>query len=213
MGAPVGTPRGFAAILLAAGRSSRMGGPNKLLQDYAGEPLVRHAAKAALGSGAHPVLVVTGHQDAAVRQALAGLVLGFVHNPDFAEGLSTSLKAGVAALPEGVDAAAIVLGDMPLVGAELIAALGRSLLAQQGPIAAVPVLKGEWGNPVVLSRALFPAVSGLSGDAGARRLLQGRRHEVVEVPVSDDAVALDVDTPDALRELLGRGARSSPRGE
>jgi molybdenum cofactor cytidylyltransferase len=190
-----------------------MGGPNKLLQDYAGEPLVRHAAKAALASGADPVLVVTGHQDAAVRQALAGLALGFVHNPAFAEGLSTSLKTGVGALPQGVEAAAIVLGDMPLVGAELIGALAMALLAQEGAIAAVPVLKGEWGNPVVLSRALFPAVSSLSGDAGARRLLQGRQGEVVEVPVSDDAVALDVDTPDALRELIGRGARSSPSDE
>lgn len=196
---------GFAVVLLAAGRSSRMGGPNKLLQDFRGKPLVRHAAEAALASGASPVIAVTGHQEAQVREALAGLPLTFVHNSDYAEGLATSLQAGIAALPESVEAAAVMLGDMPLVSAELIRALGERLASTPGAVAAVPVLQGEWGNPVGLRRSLFAEVATLSGDAGARRLLQGRRGEVLEVAVTDEAVATDVDTPQALQRLRELG--------
>ncbi len=194
----------FAAIVLAAGRSTRMGGPNKLLQDWRGKPLVRHAAEAALAAGAAPVVVVTGHQAEAVGAALGGLPVALVHNQDFAEGLSTSLKAGVAALPGGVDAVAVLLGDMPLVGAGLLQGLSAALAERPEAVAAVPVRDGEWGNPVLLRAALFPAIAHLTGDGGARKLLQGERGRVVERQVEDDAVSLDIDTPDALQALRER---------
>ena len=97
-----------------------------------------------------------------------------------------------------------MLGDMPLVSPELISALSEGLLASPEAVAAVPVLQGQWGNPVALRRSLFPEVANLSGDAGARRLLEGRRDKVLEVPVADEAVATDVDTPDALQRLRER---------
>src|SRR6185295_7826809 len=96
-----------------AGRSSRMGGPNKLLADIAGKPLVRIAVDQALAARARPVIVVTGHQRERVEAALAGLPVKLVHNPDFAEGLGTSLKTGIAAVPEDADGAIVCLGDMP----------------------------------------------------------------------------------------------------
>ena len=196
------TPR-LAAIVLAAGRSTRMGSINKLTAVLDGMPLVRHAAEAACGCGASPVLVVTGHEAEAVRAAVAGLPVTCVHNPDFAQGLASSLRIGVGAVPAGVDGAVVLLGDMPAVTATLVRRLIAAFGAEPAAVAAVPVLDGEWGNPVVLAASLFPDVAALDGDAGARKLLQSRRGMVVEVAVSDGAVMLDVDTPDVLAVLRG----------
>src|SRR5205085_4474109 len=96
---PSAVGRRVAAIVLAAGRSTRMSGANKLLAEIGGKSLVRIAAEQALASRAHPVIVVTGHQRDAVERALAGLDVRLVHNPDFADGLGTSLRAGIAAVP------------------------------------------------------------------------------------------------------------------
>ncbi|MBV9522677.1 MAG: molybdopterin-binding/glycosyltransferase family 2 protein, partial [Alphaproteobacteria bacterium] len=112
--------RKIAGLVLAAGRSTRMGGPNKLLEEINGRPLVRIAAEQLLASHAKPVIVVTGHQRERLERALAGLPVRFVHNDDFAEGLSTSLKAGIKAVPAEVDGAIVTLGDMPQVSAKLI---------------------------------------------------------------------------------------------
>ena len=99
----------IAAVVLAAGRSTRMGAENKLLADIGGKPMVRRVVEAALASRARPVLVVTGHQADGVRAALAGLEVAFVDNPDYAVGLSSSLKAGIARaagrVPRGAGAA------------------------------------------------------------------------------------------------------------
>ena len=187
----------IAAIILAAGRSTRMGS-NKLLEELDGKALVRHVADAALGSIARSVWVVTGHEGESVRARLDGLGIRFVHNPDFALGLSTSLKAGVMALPAEAKGVVVLLGDMPRVTSEVINSVIQAFEAQPQAIAAVPVYQGEWGNPVLLSRSLFGAVAALQGDAGARKLLNGRAGEVLEVPVSNDAVLIDLDTPEAL---------------
>ncbi|HEY8383037.1 MAG TPA: nucleotidyltransferase family protein [Microvirga sp.] len=189
-----------AALILAAGRGTRFGEAPKLLALLDGKPLVRHVAEAALASRARPVLVVTGHRADAVERALAGLALAPVPNPHFAEGLSTSLKAGFAVLPAEVEAAIVLLGDMPLVSAELIDDLAAAWAAGARPPALIPVHEGRRGNPVVLSRALAPQIAGLTGDAGAGPLLRGRT-DVVEWPVGDPSILTDIDTPDALAAL------------
>ena len=200
---------GVAALLLAAGRSTRMGGPNKLLADLDGVPLVRRAALAALASRARPIVAVTGHQAPAVTAALAGLDLALAHNPDHEAGLASSLNAGLAALPWEADGAVVLLGDMPGVTGALIDAL-IAAFASHGAIAAVPTHRGAWGNPVLLGRGLFPDLARLRGDAGARRLLEARRAELVEVPVADPAVLLDIDTPEALVRARRGDAGSLP---
>ena len=111
------TSRRIAAVVLAAGRSTRMGGPNKLVAEIAQRPLVRIAAEEALASRAKPVIVVTGHQRPDVERALDGLPVKFVHNPDFAQGLGTSLRTGIAAVPPDSDGVVVCLGDMPQVDA------------------------------------------------------------------------------------------------
>ena len=197
-------PAGLAGIVLAAGRSSRMGSDNKLLQTVRGEPLVRHAVRAQAEAGLSPVLVVTGHQAAEVEAALAGLDVRFVHNPDFAAGMAGSLRAGIAAAPDAALGAIVSLGDMPNVTSALLARLADAFRDRPEALAVVPTLLGRRGNPVLLARAAFGAVSRLDGDQGARGLLEAAGEAVVEVPLDDPAIALDVDTPEALAALRGR---------
>ena len=193
--------RNIAAVVLGAGRSSRMGGPNKLLAAIGGRPLVRIVVEEALGSRARPVVVVTGHQRERVEAALAGLPVKFVHNPNFADGLGTSLKAGIAALPAEADGAIVCLGDMPQVDAALIDRLIGAFDPAMGALVVVPTIEGKRGNPVVWSRRFFPDLMTVEGDVGARHLI-GRYNEVVaEVPLTGTAAFTDVDTPEALEAV------------
>jgi len=190
--------RRVAAVILAAGRSTRMGGPNKLLAEIGGRPLVRIAAEEALASRARPVIVVTGHQREKVEAALEGLDVRPVHNPNFAEGLSTSVKAGLAAVPGDVDGAIVCLGDMPQVGAALIEKLMAAFDPAHGALVVIPTIEGKRGNPVVWSRRFFPELMALDGDVGARHLIGRYPEAVVEVPLTGTAALVDVDTPEAL---------------
>ncbi len=193
--------RSIAAIVLAAGRSTRMGGPNKLVAEIAGKPLVRIAAEEALASRAKPVIVVTGHQRERVEAALAGLPLKLVHNPDFADGLATSVRSGIAAVPAGADGAVICLGDMPQVNAGLINRLIDAFDPEQGALGVVPTIEGKRGNPVLWSRRFFPDLMTIEGDIGARRLIGRYGEAVIEVPVSGKAAFTDIDTQEALAGL------------
>jgi molybdenum cofactor cytidylyltransferase len=195
---PAADGRRVGAIVLAAGRSTRMGGPNKLLAEIGGKPLVRFVAEQALASRATPVIVVTGHERAKVEAALAGLRVRFAHNPDYAAGLSTSLKAGLAALPGEVDGAIVCLGDMPQVTAALIDRMLEAFDPARGALVVVPTIDGKRGNPVVWSRRFFPDLMALEGDVGARHLIATYADAVTEVPLEDSAALTDVDTPDAL---------------
>jgi len=190
-----------AAVVLAAGRGTRMPHAHKLSVEVDGEPMVRRAVGAALASQARPVVVVTGHEAEKVRAALAGLDVVFVHNPDYAAGLSTSLRAGIAALPEDVEAAVVMLGDMPKVEGELVDRLARAIDVEAGQLIAVPVAEGRRGNPVAWARRMFPALMALAGDVGARHLIVQYDELVVEVPAEGEGAFLDIDTRDELAAL------------
>jgi molybdenum cofactor cytidylyltransferase len=190
--------RNVAAIVLAAGRSTRMGGPNKLLAELDGKKLVRIATEQALASKASEVIVVTGHQADLVEQALSGLKVKFARNPDFAGGLASSVKAGVAAVPANADGAVICLGDMPLIDAKLIDKLIEAFEPDRGHLIAVPVSDGRRGNPVLWSRRFFRELMTLDGDIGARHLIAKHAEAVAEVPVEGFGAFLDIDTPQAL---------------
>jgi molybdenum cofactor cytidylyltransferase len=190
--------RAIAAVVLGAGRSSRMGGPNKLLAEIGGKPLVRIVVDAVLASPARPVVVVTGHQRDRVEAALAGLPVKFVHNPHFADGLGTSLKAGIAALPADADGAIVCLGDMPQVDAALIDRLIGAFDPDHGALVVLPTIDGKRGNPVVWSRRFFPDLMAVEGDVGARYLIGRYTEAVAEVPLTGTAALTDVDTPEAL---------------
>ncbi|MDE2379857.1 molybdopterin-binding/glycosyltransferase family 2 protein [Bradyrhizobium sp.] len=187
-----------AAIVLAAGRSTRMGGPNKLLAELDGKKLVRVVAEHALASKAAEVIVVTGHQAELVEQALEGLKVRFVRNPDFAGGIASSVKAGIAAVPERCDGALVCLGDMPLIDAALIDRMIDSFAPDRGSLIVVPVSEGRRGNPVLWSRRFFGELMTLDGDVGARHLIAKHGEVVAEVPVDGESAFLDIDTPQAL---------------
>jgi molybdenum cofactor cytidylyltransferase len=189
----------IAAVVLAAGRASRMGS-NKLVADLDGEPIVRRTVRAVLASAARPVVVVTGHEAAAVHGALAGLDVRFVHNPDYAAGMSTSLRAGVAAAG-AVDAAMICLGDMPRLEARHFDGLIAAYRAGDPDEILVPVYDRKRGNPVLWPRRYFAEIAALTGDVGARALLEQHADHVRPIASDDAAILVDVDTPDALAEL------------
>lgn len=196
-----GRPKVYA-VLLAAGRSSRMGGPNKLLALFEGRPLVRRTAERVLASRAAGTVAVTGHQGDHIAEALTGLDVGIARNADFASGLASSLKTGIAALPKDAAGAIIVLGDMPGVTSTDLDRLIQAFEAAGGRSVVRAVHGGRRGNPVILPRSMFSDIAKLEGDTGARHLVESAAAEIIDVEIGE-AAALDVDTRDALLEAGG----------
>lgn len=190
----------IAGILLAAGKSTRMGA-NKLLTPVDGKAMVRHSAEALLASSAAPVLVVTGHERERVETALNGLDVRFIDNPAYATGLASSLKAGIAALPKDVDGAVVALGDMPLVAGRHVNRLIAAFSPAERRTIIVPVHAGERGNPVLWGREYFAEMLTLDGDRGAKSLMESHEDHVTEIAMRSDAVLADFDTPEALARL------------
>jgi molybdenum cofactor cytidylyltransferase len=194
--------KSIGGLLLAAGQSRRMGRTNKMLVEVDGAPMVVHAARALLSSGASPVVVVLGHEPEAVENVLTGLDVTFVRNPDYADGLSTSLKAGLTALPDQCAGAVIALGDMPGVGPEDIDSLIGAFDPAAGHSICVPTYHEKRGNPVLWARQYFTEMSTVSGDVGARHLIGENADQVIEVPRDNPGVLIDLDTPEAVAEHL-----------
>lgn len=194
--APPRLPR-VAAIVLAAGLSSRMGS-NKLLAEVGGKPMVHHVVEAAKASAAESVIVVTGNNADAIRKAVEPTKALFVENPDFSKGLSTSLRSGLSALPTDCDGALILLGDMPGVSAGLIDRLIAAFDPGEDRAICVATRHGKRGNPVLWARRFFPEMAALEGDVGARGLIGQYPELVCEVEAGDDAPLTDIDTPEAL---------------
>ena len=187
----------IAALILAAGQSRRMGEVNKLLAEIAGRPMVARVVEIVRESKAGPITVVTGHEAELVQAALPG-DLTFVDNPDYAAGLSTSLKAGIAALPADIDGVVICLGDMPRIDAGMIDRLIAAFDPVEGREICVPTHKGKRGNPVLWGKRFLPEMVALAGDVGAKHLIGEHGELVVEVEMDEEGVLIDIDTPDAL---------------
>jgi molybdenum cofactor cytidylyltransferase len=194
------------ALVLAAGRGTRMGGPNKLVLPLAGRPIVDHVVAAAQASQAERIVVVTGHEADRVSAALAGRTVTFIDNPDHADGLSTSLRAGLAAVEEEADAVVVLLGDMPRVTAATIDRLIAAYAPVEGRSICVPTVDGRRGNPILWDRAFLTEMSRIEGDAGARALLERHADVVCEVPMADPATLIDVDTPDAYAAVTAQAS-------
>jgi molybdenum cofactor cytidylyltransferase len=198
----------IGALLLAAGQSRRMGGPNKLLAEIDGLPMVARVAQRLLASRARPIVAVLGNQAEAVDAALGKLPVERVRNPDFAAGLSTSLKRGIAALPDDLEGVIVCLGDMPLISGRHLDRLIAAFNPLEGRAIIVPTRRGKRGNPVLWSKRFFAGMAGLAGDVGAKHLIGEHAELVAEVEMDDDAVLVDIDTPEALEAL--REKRKSP---
>ena len=200
----------IAAVVLAGGKSSRAGGVNKLLATLSGKPLIAHVVDNLLATAARPVLVVTGHQADALSSALAGRDVTFAYNPQYADGLSTSLRQGMVALKElapNADGALVALGDMPRVTAAQLDRLISAFDPHEGRSICVPTFGGKGGNPVLWGREYFEAMRTVAGDTGARHLIGEHGDQVCEVAMDDDAIFVDVDTPEALAAIGAVAAR------
>ena len=197
----------IAAVLLAAGRSSRYGGAGdtKLLLPWGPEgiPMVAAVAATLEAAGLRRIVAVLGHRAGAVGAALAGRGVETVLNPDYASGLSTSIAAGVRAAPAGAAGYLIALGDMPAVAAGTVSLVCRAFEAASPPAVAVPVHAGRRGHPVLFGRDYREELLGLSGDVGARGLFARHAGRVVEVAVDDPGVLTDVDTEAQYRAAAG----------
>ena len=194
----------IAAILLAAGRSRRMGRVNKLLEDIYGIPMVARVADALRASRADPVIAVTGHEAERVGAALRKHGFVRVHNPDYADGLSTSLVAGLGELPPDRDGFLVCLGDMPTLAPEIIDRLIAAFSPEDGRRICVPTFNGKRGNPVLWDRSFAESMTELKGDVGAKHLIGENEDVVAEVAMDDAAVLSDIDTPAALAQLRAK---------
>ena len=202
-----GAPRmpRIAAVVLAAGQSRRTGGINKLLAEIDGAPMAARVLSAVTASAAGPVVVVTGHEADRVEAVLRRDGPTFVRNPAYAEGLSTSLEAGLRAIPGDVDGVVVCLGDMPRVKAPHIDRLIAAFNPLEGRAICVPTFTGKRGNPVLWGAQFLDEMRAVAGDVGARHLIGAHGELVAEVPIDDDGVLVDVDTPEALTAIGARG--------
>lgn len=200
-GRGAGRRTSVAAVVLAAGRATRMGGA-KLSLPVGGRPMVQRVVDAALGSKAAPIIVVLGGDAEAVTQALAGRPVSVVVNPDYTDGMSTSLRAGLSAVDPGADGAVVLLGDQPFVSSALIDALIDAFATSGRPVVR-PSLAGRPANPVLVAAELFPEIAAERGDVGARNVVARHAGDVCLIPVDDPRELADIDSPQEYEKEKG----------
>lgn len=182
---------GVSGVILAAGSSTRLGRPKQLL-DLAGEPLLRHVVRNALGSKLDEVIVVLGPKAAEIDEAIGYLGQRTVVNPTHEDGQSTSLRLGLESIQPDSEGAMFLLGDQPGVTPDIISRLIDCFHQSNAPVTQPRYANGP-GNPVLFSSAVFPELSGVSGDEGARSVVARHRAEIAFVDVPETSIPLDVD--------------------
>jgi len=188
-----------AGVILGAGGSKRMGHPKQLI-NWQGVPFITQVAINALEAGLKPLLIVTGADQDIIEEALKHLPVHFVHNPNWAAGMSSSMQAGLRALPQNCDSVMFLLSDQPQISPLLIRQLLERYARNQGQITA-PMVGGQHGNPVLFGRATFNSLKQVQGDQGGRAVFS--QFEVDWLPWMDDRILMDVDKAgdeQALRE-------------
>jgi molybdenum cofactor cytidylyltransferase len=192
------TDNKIAGIILAAGASSRMGQP-KVLLEWQGETLIHRVARIASSAGLKPVSVVAGALEQQIKQTLSDLETQLIPNPNWAAGQSTSVRAGIQALPADTQAVLFLLGDQPFVTVELIQKLVETYQKTR-PVILAPFVNQKRINPVIFDRSAFPHLLELHGDAGARSLFI--QFPPAVMPWNDDKAAFDIDTPEDYEKLI-----------
>ncbi len=197
----------ISALVLAAGKSSRTSGCHKLLLLWDHKPIIAHAVDNLLQAGIFEVIIVVGYEAEQILAALASRPVRFVINPDYSQGLSTSIKAGLGAMSPAATAVMLALGDMPLVDATDLGLIVTSYMRAQHATIAVPTFNGRRGNPVLFDLCHRAAMNQLTGDVGCKSIMQQHAREVLEVEMPNDHVLRDVDTLEAYNELVFAGKR------
>lgn len=201
----------IVGVILAGGSSSRLGRPKQLLP-LGDRPVLAHTLAHARAAALDGVIVVLGHEAAAAQERIDFAGTQVVVNPDYREGQSTSLRAGLAALPPDTDAALFILGDQPLIGAAVHDALIAARRATGAPI-VMPTYAGGRGNPVLIASELFPELAGVTGDQGARGVIRAHKDAVHEVPIPGPSLSDDLDTEEDYARLQVRYAALGRTGQ
>ncbi|MFL2783128.1 MAG: NTP transferase domain-containing protein [Rhodospirillales bacterium] len=188
----------ITGILLAAGASRRMGSQNKLLSDLNGKTMIEVVATELINSKLSHIIVVTGHESEKIKAALTSLDLNFIHNHEYQRGLSTSLKTALEIIPKDTDGIIVCLGDMPLIKAMHIDKLIDAFNPIEGNSICVPVYGRKRGNPIVWSNEYLTQIRSIDGDIGAKNILDEHIEQITEVPMEENAVLFDIDTPEHL---------------
>jgi molybdenum cofactor cytidylyltransferase len=196
----------ISAIVLAAGTASRMGKPKQLLK-VGTTTLLGAVLDKVTGSNADEVILVLGSSASRIIRKTAARRSKVVLNKDFLKGMSTSLKAGLGALSPESDAVLVVLADQPLLSENTLNSMIQSYNATRSPIIA-PKYHGKRGNPILFDRSLFPELLALTGDRGAKEVVERHPDLLLEVPVEDEGVVLDIDTREDYNKVRGKLARS-----
>jgi molybdenum cofactor cytidylyltransferase len=186
----------ISAILLAAGESRRMGRPKQLLT-WRGRTLLQHSLESLIDSDADEIVLVLGHEADLIRKSLPALPIKIVINPDYIQGMASSLRRGLLAMDPGSEAFLVLLADQPGIGPEIINTLIRGFRkADPKHSIVLPVYRGSRGHPVLIGVRYLQEALQLQGDVGARRILSNHPEDILEIEVDQDAVLKDIDTPE-----------------
>ena len=183
--------------------SSRLG-RNKLLLPFKGQPLIARAVDTLLASAVDEIIVVLGHEANQIKAAIGAKRVRFVENPDYPQGLSTSVRAGFAAIPSQASAVLIYLADQPLLEPDDVNFLIRAFTdaGKAGKTIVVPLFRGQRGNPVIVSSTYQNSIIGIAGDAGCRRVIKQNPDQVLTVEMETDHVIRDIDTMEDYQKLV-----------
>jgi molybdenum cofactor cytidylyltransferase len=198
----------LSAIVPAAGMSTRLG-CNKLLLPFKGQPLIAHAMDTLMASKVDEIIVVLGHEAEQVRAAIGDKGVRLVENPDYRLGLSTSVRAGFAAMSVQATGIMIYLADQPLLESGevdfLIQALAEAGKANKSIV--VPLFRGQRGNPVIVKATYKASLLAITGETGCRRLIKQNPDQVLTVEMETDHVVRDIDTMEAYQRLVAEASR------
>jgi molybdenum cofactor cytidylyltransferase len=192
----------ISAIVLAAGESKRMGRPKQLL-DWQGRTLLQHAIENLIGSSVNEIILVLGHEAEQIRKSLTELRIKIVNNPDYKQGMASSLRQGLLAMDPATEAFLVILADQPYIAPKIINRLIR-VFQQVNPRRGIvrPVHKGLRGHPVLIGIQYLQEALQLQGDVGARQILMNHASDILEVEMDRDAVLIDIDTPEEYLDYM-----------
>lgn len=194
----------ISAILLAAGESKRMGRPKQLLE-WQGKTLLHHSLESLINSAADDIILVLGHEADRIRETLPALAIKIVINPDYKQGMASSLRQGLLAMDPGSEAFLVLLADQPGIGPEIINTLIRTFQQADPKWGIVrPVYRGLRGHPVLIGVRYLKEALQLQGDVGARQILMNHPGDILEIDVDQDAILKDIDTPEEYRRYTKR---------
>lgn len=197
-----------AAVVLAAGRSSRMKNKNKLLEELDDVPILHHVLNAIADSDVSETIVVLGHESEKIKSTLRGYELNIVDNPLYKSGIGSSIRKGVESLSQSIDGVLMILGDMPGITPRILKSLIENLVPEERKEICIPVCDNKLGNPVLWSKRFLPELCNLEGDIGGRCLFEEYSSFLVYCPMNTDAIHQDIDTDDQLQSIRDNARKS-----